>query len=594
MRRFLLFLSLHSSWLSFAQKTQQPDYTPLIEKYRSIFARDMEQYHDAGMSIALVDGDSVVWCEGFGYFNKADRQQVSGHTPFHIGSVCKVFTGIAVMQLQEKGKLNIDRPFARYVPAFRLQSRYGRARNITTRMILSHHAGIPDFVKDKMMPVHPYFTGVLDYVNDDYATFPPNTIYSYSNAGFSILGNLVENVAGVDYYSYIQKHILDPLGMMETGFVRDTLMPLSVRLGYNARGDERREDPLYDAPAGCIYSTANDMAQFIKAHIRWGALGDKRILDSVTIVKMMEDQSSRVARDFGKQYGLAWNIYYNDGGKSIQHDGGMLYHRTELSISPYAGLGVVILSNSASGKPLRYTDYDILNEAVRIKGLTPQPIPPVHKNTLNPAHNLGDDQKTTSHPRRVTRDQLLRYEGSYGTFGTYCKITADSNCLVYTTVGQKFFMLPVEQDLFAGSLTRDTTSLHPTNWYYFEKTGDQEILVQVDHSGYHYIMGEKMEPVLLDTTWKKRLGKYAADGKSTRQMLSGFELRYSDNTLFLSAKFNMDTGIPTTIFIPLKIVNDHLACVYGLGRLSGQHVQFKRIDGREVMKFMGFNCTLNK
>lgn len=94
-----------------AQIKKQPDYTPLIEKYRSIFLREMDQYHDAGMSIALVDGDSIIWCEGFGYYNKANKQKVTGHTAFHIGSICKVFTGLAIMQLQEKGKLNIDKPF---------------------------------------------------------------------------------------------------------------------------------------------------------------------------------------------------------------------------------------------------------------------------------------------------------------------------------------------------------------------------------------------------------------------------------------------------------------------------------------------------
>lgn len=344
-----------------------------------------------------------------------------------------------------------------------MKSQYGSAKDITTRMILSHHAGIPDFIKDKFRPVQPYFTGVLDYVNDDYATFPPNTIFSYSNAGFSILGNLIENVTHSSYFDYIQKNILDPLAMHETGFVTDTVVPLSVRLGYSSTGEEHFEMPVYDAPAGCLYSTAYDMAKFIKANIDYGLYNKQRIFDSTTLIKMMEDQSRQIPLDFGQPYGLAWDIYYNDCGKSIHHGGGTLYHRAELSICPEAKIGIVMLSNSASGRPLLHADYDILNEAVRIKGLAAIPVPAIYKNDIT---------------------------------------------------GQNHF-----------------------------------------------------------------------------QMFSDFELRYSDDMLFLSAKFNMDFGIRQTIFIPLKIINDSLAKVYGYSRFSGQCVQFKKIgDTTAAMKFMGFEC----
>lgn len=597
MRKLLctLLSALQIAFSVSAQPTHVPDYSPLIEKYRNIFLQEMDKYHDAGMSIALVDGDSIVWCEGFGHYNKADKQPVTGHTPFHIGSVCKVFTGLAVMQLQEKEKIDIDKPFFRYVPAFRMKSQYGSARNITTRMILSHHAGIPDFIKDKFMPVQPYFTGVLDHVNADYATFAPNTIFSYSNAGFSILGNLVENVSRTSYYDYMRKNILDPLQMRETGFVTDTLVPLSVRLGYNSRGEERLEQPVYDAPAGCLYSTAYDMAKFIIAHTNWGMYGSQKIFDSVTLVKMMENQSAQVVLDFGKPYGLAWNIYYNDGGKSIQHDGGTLYHRAELSISPYAKMGVIILSNSSSGKPLLHADYDILNEAIRIKGLHALPMPLTHKNNISENHNLDPEQKRKPSLRRVSPDQLKQYEGSYGTFGTFYKVTADSDVLILDATGRKFYLLPVEKDLFAATTTKDTTAIHPFNWYYFEKLEEQLLLVQLDYSGYHYIAGEKILPATPDTIWQQRLGKYTSDGKNAYQVFSAFELRYTDNMFFLSAKFNMDFGLPLTVFMPLRIINKRLAKVYGYGRLSGQYIQFKKTGKKkEVMKFMGFECTQNK
>ena len=130
-------------------KTISPDYSSLIEKYRNILQEEIRKNNIAGLSVALVDGDSLVWCEGFGFYNSRNKNQVTGHTPFNIGSISKTFTGLAVMQLQEDKKLNIDQPYKKYVPEFSMHSNYGSIDSIKIRDILTHHAGIPDYVKDK-------------------------------------------------------------------------------------------------------------------------------------------------------------------------------------------------------------------------------------------------------------------------------------------------------------------------------------------------------------------------------------------------------------------------------------------------------------
>lgn len=87
-----------------------PDYSSLIKKYRTLFSEEMKQNKTAGISIALVDGDSLIWCEGFGIFDTTNKTTITGHTPLLLGSITKTFTALAVMQLAEKGLIELDAP----------------------------------------------------------------------------------------------------------------------------------------------------------------------------------------------------------------------------------------------------------------------------------------------------------------------------------------------------------------------------------------------------------------------------------------------------------------------------------------------------
>jgi CubicO group peptidase (beta-lactamase class C family) len=582
----------------FAQPiNKKPDYTPLIQKYRKLFTEEMKKYNDAGVSVALVDGDSTVWCEGFGFYNKQARTPVTGHTPFHIGSICKTFTGLAVMQLQEDGKLCIDSSYKKYVPQFSMRSLYTPAEAITIRNILTHHAGIPDFVKDKFAAKPPYFSHVLDIVNRDYATFPPNTIFSYSNAGFSILGNLIESTSGGSYFDFIKSRILDPLEMNETGFAVDTNVPESVRLGYDTKGEEHTEMAVFDAPAGCIYSSANDMAHYIKAHLKWGTYHGRHVFDSTTLVQMMKVQNDSVFLDLGGPYGLAWRTYINSAGRSIQHDGGTLYHRAELSISPECGLGVVMLSNSASGKPLLHVDYDIFNDALAVKGMAPIRVPQTGpKNIRHPERNFSLDQPRPAPVQFTVPDSrvLRRLAGIYGTFGMYYTVTADSNALAVSIMGQHFYLLPIAKDDFISAAKNDRAAIDRTTRFYFEVVNGNPVMIQIDKWGTHHLMGEKITPQPLSTRWRHRFGAYRTDGVNPYQLFSNFRMASQDGLLVMRANFNMEMGttMGQEVTIPLKIINDSLAVVWGYGRFSGQAVQFASAGGGgEVMRFLGFTCT---
>jgi len=138
-------------------------------------------------------------------------------------------------------------------------------------------------------------------------------------------------------------------------------------------------------------------------------------------------------------------------------------------------------------------------------------------------------------------------------------------------------------------------TVNPNERYYFEKEGDNLILIQRDQWGNHNFLAEKITVLPITDQWQKRMGQYTTDGINKYQMFSDFKLTLENGLLLLKCKFNMEFSSGEDLVIPLKIMNDKLAVVYGYGRFSGQAIQFVTDkNGKELMKFMGFNCALEK
>jgi CubicO group peptidase (beta-lactamase class C family) len=553
-----------------------PDYTPLIEKYRRIFREEMEKNHVAGLSVALVDEDRVVWCEGFGYCNAAYKNPVDSRTPFLIGSITKTFTGLAVMQLREQGRVDLDKPLRVYLPGFKMKTRFGSLDAVTVRSVMTHHAGIPDFIRDKFMLPPPPFAKVLDYVNNDYATFPPNTLFSYSNAGVGLLGLVVEKASGERYEQYLQQHILDPIGMVNAGFFRGADAPESVRLGYDSAGAEKPELPVLDAPAGCLYASAEDMAKYIQTFLGGGTRNGTRVFEASTLAEIMRVQNKDVFLDFGQPVGLIWSLLTNDAGRSIQHDGGTIYHRAEICISPEAGLGIVVLSNSVNGgKSTAHADYEIMAEAVKIKGLRPaSPDRPV-RNLQHPEHNFVYQEGVQPTAATLPRTELERRVGHYGSFGVNLNLTLPHESLKADLMGQTFYLLPVEGGEFVPSPENFFESADFKRRFYFDEVNGNSVIIQVDEWGNQSILAEKIDTRPPGEVWLRRVGAYNQDGANKDyQLFSDFRLEYQDGVLQLRAKLNIEGLGPPEIVAPLRVLGDNLAVVYGYSRFSGQAVQF--------------------
>ncbi|MGC9345160.1 MAG: serine hydrolase domain-containing protein, partial [Bacteroidales bacterium] len=241
-----------------------------------------------GLSIAVTVGDKVDYIKGFGYANKEERIDVTEKTVFKVGSISKVFTGMAIMQLQEQGKLNIDDPVTKYLPEFKPKKQEPDWEPITIRMILTHHSGIPsEWYMDMMTRREDIITTdeMIKSMNQHYLAAPPNTILSYSNAAITLLGKLIERVSGEKFEDYVDNHILKPSGMNLSSFQQSEEIKKHLSKGY-VKGKDYGWINTTLTPAGMLLSNAEDMAQFMIMINNGGNIDGQKILKQATIESM--------------------------------------------------------------------------------------------------------------------------------------------------------------------------------------------------------------------------------------------------------------------------------------------------------------------
>jgi CubicO group peptidase (beta-lactamase class C family) len=593
----LLILTVLSSHLqcASAQTGKTPDYSSFIKKYTEKLKSELSPKNVAGLSIAVVDGDSTIWCEGFGYFNKQLPEKVSADTPFLIGSITKTFTAVAVMQLYKKGIIDIDAPLKKYLPEFHLKQINGNEQAVTVRQLMTHHGGIPDFLTNKHPKKQLSMDLILDYVNRDFATFPPNTIYSYSNPGIGLLGILVEKVTHQSFAGYVKTNILSPLRMNSSGIFSFNDMPLSVRLGYNSDLTEEEEYPGIITPSAGIYSSAMDMANYIKLWLNSDKSEAGQVISHTTIDEIIRTQNQDVLLDIGLQIGLVWNILYNRAGRCIEHEGGTQWHRSEICIAPESGLGIVILTNSLKGNSLTsLSRYEMLEELVKIKGCDSSKfsIEPRYKSS----HRFSLAENPQFSPEKIAYSETERLSGSYGTFGERIPIQIKDSSLFTQYYGHDIFLLPVKNNEFVVSPVNNYSQANPSNRFYFEKFNNVLNLIEIDRYGRFAHWGERIDPVVIPSAWKDQTGSYEVlPDENIGSSLSNFRLDADNGFLMLKAKLTKDYGVPDPV-IPLKIINDSLAVVYGYGRYAGQSAQIltDKSGKGKILRFMNQDMILKE
>lgn len=310
----------------------------------------------AGAVVAVVSDGKLLFARGYGAADVARRIPVSAEeTLFRAGSISKLFTWTAVMQLAEQGKLDLDRDVNAYLD-FELPKKLGAP--VTLRNLLTHTAGFED-VFGKVIVNDPADLEPLENwlkENVPQRIFAPGVTPAYSNYGAALAGYIVERVSGEPFADFIDTHILKPLGMTHSTFRQPLPEPLapSMSKGYLTSSQPAQPfEVIQAAPAGSMSLTAADIARFMIAHLQDGRCGDVRILEPETARSMH-------ARQFGllpEMNGMALGFYEDsrNGFRIIGHGGDTNYFHSDLRLIPGKGVGFFISLNSMgkSGADIR-------------------------------------------------------------------------------------------------------------------------------------------------------------------------------------------------------------------------------------------------
>jgi CubicO group peptidase (beta-lactamase class C family) len=301
----------------------------------------------AGAVVSVVKDGQVLFQKGYGYADlEAKKPVLPDQTLFRPGSISKLFTATAVMQLVEQGKLDLDRDVNDYLD-FTIPKTY--AEPVTLRQLLTHTAGFEDTLKNLFVAHDSDLKPLRTYLVSEMPAriFPPGKIPSYSNYGFTLAGYIVEHVSGEKFERYIDNHILKPLRMNNSTFDQPLPSRLASQIskGYLSTAKKPRDfEFVQAAPAGSLSTTAADMTRFMLAFLQDGSVDGVAILKPETVRQMETRQFEFHPMICGLD--ITFMEYLTNPVRAIGHGGDTVYFHSDMVLVPDTHVGYFISYNS--------------------------------------------------------------------------------------------------------------------------------------------------------------------------------------------------------------------------------------------------------
>jgi CubicO group peptidase (beta-lactamase class C family)/D-alanyl-D-alanine dipeptidase len=336
-------------------------------------ARELEKFirHEAevkglpAVSIALVDDQRIVWARGFGFADPQTKTPASADTVYRVGSVSKLFTDLAIMQLVERGALDLDAPITKVLPDFKPANPFGK--EITLRQMMAHRSGLVreppagNYFDD----TQPSLAKMVESLNKTELVYAPETRTKYSNAAIATVGFVLEQTQKQSFPRYLQRTLLAPLDMTHSSFEPDPALTKdlakAVMWTYHGREFPAPTFELGMAPAGSMYSTVGDLGRFLSVLFARGKGPHGAIVEPETLDRMWTPQFAKPGEKKG--FGIGFLIDELEGKRRIGHGGAIYGFATELAALPEEKLGVVVI---ASRDVANAVVTHIANEALRL------------------------------------------------------------------------------------------------------------------------------------------------------------------------------------------------------------------------------------
>lgn len=555
----------------------QTDYASTQKDLTAYIRKVMDQDHVKGLSLALVDGDRVVWQQGFGWADEKNRIPATPDTLYRLDSVSKIFTAVEIMKLCNQGRLGLDEPLSDALPGFSIHSRFRRAPEVTLRSLLAHHSGMPADYQQGMWAqrAEPLSLLAVD-LKDDYLVAPPQSFYKYSDLDYSLLGRVVEKKTGRPFGRAMRDNLLRPLGMKDSTF---DLTP-GVR-GRMAQGyfEGRETPPLYlrDTPAGGMASSAADMARFLQF-----LFTDRPpLVRPKALHRMYEEQYPGLPLDFGHHVGLGWMLNGEMPGTQdlAWHDGDYMPYFCRVALLTKERLGVVVLSNTGESRLLV---REVALRALKLMRQAKTGVP----------ENLEPPKTVMPALLKVPEEKINRYVGYYSGIGKAAQISQGGDHLKADLMNHQFDLVPTAENRFIPRIMILFFPIHiPQYGVEFTTVAGKDVAIL---SGLgDPVVFEKIEPRAIPLSWRECLGRYRLDDPDGETKFEDMKLEDRDGLLTVNAKitskvFNVKD---TDYLITLESISNTDAVVAGLFYPDGDTVHASRENGRIHLYYAGLRFT---
>jgi len=310
------------------------------------FVEDRMRRHGIpGIALAVVHGDEVIHARGFGTDGRG--RAMTADTPMFIGSVSKSFTGLAIAQLVDEGRIERDAPVRTLLPWFAVADPEASER-ITVRHLLGHASGLSDlrYLESLRLPDDATIEEGARDLRRAEPVAPPGREFHYFNPNYTVLGHLVEVASGQPYGAYLREHVFEPLDMRRTFTDPDEARAAGLARGHlQAFGlPVPREQPFrqHGLPAGYLMSTANDMAHYLIAMNGGGRYGDERVLSRFGMIELHAPSGP------SGFYAHGWMVGDHRGHRLVQHGGTNEAFKAEALLLPDDDLALVLLANQST------------------------------------------------------------------------------------------------------------------------------------------------------------------------------------------------------------------------------------------------------
>ncbi len=357
MRSILKFFIILSSVISFSVQAEEP--TPkTLDELKAAIEKIREVTKTPAVGIALVDKNGIQWVDGLGEVNLETHADADEDTLFRIGSVSKMFAALAVLKLQEEGKLNLNDKVRDLAPEIYFENQWEETHPVRLVHLLEHTTGWDDIHLAEYAYSAPDSMTTkegLDYHPDSRKSrWVPGTRHAYCNSGAGVVAYIVEKITGKQYETYIEETFFKSINMQSTSYFKTDLYEQKGATLYTNNKPEDYWHIIYRA-AGSINSSPKDMANFLQFLLMRGATSNQQLISTASIDRM-EIPETTLANQLGVKagYGLAnYTSGYNDFNIAFRgHNGGVFGGLTELSYSNQLQSGYVVMINAGNGMAL--------------------------------------------------------------------------------------------------------------------------------------------------------------------------------------------------------------------------------------------------